>query len=413
MTEKLFSAKAGKTVKAGEYVVLPVDRAMCHEGFLLSCAKLITSGITKVWDPEKVVVIMDHYVPSPNVNMAEGHAKIRKMVKQCGITHYYGEREGICHQVMVEKGLVKPGDLVVGTDSHTCTYGGLAAAAAGIGTSEMAYVLATGELWFQVPHSVRVNLKGSLPDRVTSKDVSLALAGRFGAEFGQYRAIEYTGELLKDLSMDSRLVLSNMSVEFGAKFGLFPVDDVTRGFLRSIGTECPEAFASDGDAGFLNEYEIDASDLEPMAALPHTVDNVKPVREIAGERIDQALLGSCTNGRIEDLRAASEILKGRQVSPSVRMYVYPASRNTFRRAMDEGIIQILSEAGAIICPPSCGPCFGSQGGLLASGETCISSTNRNFKGRMGSSDARVYLASPATVAMSAIHGRITDPREEV
>jgi 3-isopropylmalate/(R)-2-methylmalate dehydratase large subunit len=411
MTEKLLSSKAGKQVYAGEYVVLPVDRVMCHEGFLLSCGKLISSGITKVWDPEKVVVIIDHYVPSPNVGMAEGHAKIRKMVKQYGIKHYYGEREGICHQVMVEMGLVKPGDLIVGTDSHTCTYGGLAAAAAGIGTSEMAYVLATGELWFQVPHSIRVNLKGTLQERVGSKDVSLALAGRYGAEFGQYLAIEFVGDLLEDLSIDSRLVLSNMSVEFGAKFGLFPVDNVTRSYLQSIRTDCPEAFESDPDANFTHEYELDATDLEPMVALPHSVENVKPVRDIAGEPIDQALLGSCTNGRLEDLRIAAEILKDKQVSPLVRMYVYPASRQTFRHAMDEGIIQTLSAAGAIICTPSCGPCFGSQGGLLASGEVCISSTNRNFKGRMGSADAKVYLASPATVAMSALNGRITDPRE--
>jgi 3-isopropylmalate/(R)-2-methylmalate dehydratase large subunit len=312
---------------------------------------------------------------------------------------------------MVEKGLVKPGDLIVGTDSHTCTYGGLAAAAAGIGTSEMAYVLATGELWFQVPHSIRLNLKGTLQDRVSSKDVSLALAGRFGSEFGQYKTIEFVGDLLKHLTIDSRLVLSNMSVEFGAKFGLFPVDDVTRSYLKSIEADCPDTFEADADAEFANEYEIDVTDLEPMVALPHSVENVKTVREMVGEIIDQALLGSCTNGRLEDLRAAAEILKGKQVSPSVRMYVYPASRQTFRQAMDEGIIQTLSAAGAIICNPSCGPCFGSQGGLLASGETCISSTNRNFKGRMGSMEAKVYLASPATVAMSALNGRITDPRE--
>ncbi len=411
MAEKVFSSKAGRSVQAGEYVVLPVDRAMCHEGFLLSCAKLIASGIGKVWDPEKVVVIMDHYVPSPDVKMAEAHAKIRKLVKQCGLKHYFGEREGVCHQVMVEKGLALPGDLIVGTDSHTCTYGGLAAAATGIGTSEMAYVLATGDLWFQVPHSIRVMLNGRLPQRVYSKDVSLALAGRFGSEFAQYRSIEFSGDLVQDLSIDSRLVLSNMSVEFGAKFGMFPVDDVTISYLKSIGAEDIEVFSADDDAEYERTCTLDADGLEPMIALPHTVDNVKPVREVAGEKVDQVLLGSCTNGRLEDLREAAGILKDRQVAPSVRMYVYPASRQVLRQAMDEGIIQVLSSAGAVICPASCGPCFGSHGGLLASGEVCISSTNRNFKGRMGSPEAKVFLASPATVAASALFGKITDPRE--
>jgi len=411
MAEKVFSCRTGGDVRAGDYVVVPVNMAMCHEGFLMSSAKLIANGITRIWDPEKVVVIMDHYVPSPNIGMAEGHAQIRKMVQQFGITHFYGEREGICHQVMVEKGHVLPGDLIVGTDSHTGTYGALGAAATGIGTSEMAYVLATGELWFQVPYSLRVKLNGTLPEMVSAKDVSLELAGRFGTEFAQYRSIEFTGELVEDLSIASRLVLSNMSIEVGAKFGMFRVDDVTLAYLKSVGIDDAQVFGPDDDAVYENEYELDVDGLEPLAALPHSVGNVKPVREIAGEPIQQAMLGSCTNGRLEDLRAAADIIKGHQVASSVRMYVYPASREVFGKAMDEGIIQVLSKAGAIICPPSCGPCFGSHGGLLASGESCISSTNRNFKGRMGSPEANVYLASPATVAASAINGRITDPRE--
>jgi len=411
MVEKVFSRKAGKDVRAGEYVVLPVDRAMCHEGFLLSCAKLIASGITKVWDPDKVVVVLDHYVPAPDVRMADAHVKIRKMAKQCGLKHYFGEREGICHQVMVEKGLARPGDLIVGTDSHTCTYGGLAAASTGIGTSEMAYVLATGDLWFLVPNSIQIMLNGKLPDRVYSKDISLALAGRFGSEFAQYRSIEFTGDLVKNLSIDSRLVLSNMSVEFGAKFGLFPVDGVTHDYMKSVGQQDIEELYPDNGAQYEYTYKFDVGNLEPMIALPHTVDNVKPVREVAGEKVDQVLLGSCTNGRLEDLRIAAGIMKGKEVAPSVRMYVYPASRQVMLQAMDEGIMQTLSASGAIICSASCGPCFGSQGGLLGSGEVCISSTNRNFKGRMGSPDAKVFLASPATIAASALTGKITDPRE--
>lgn len=411
IAEKIFSYKAGKDVRAGDYVVVPVDRAMCHEAFLFSCSKLIESGIVEVWDPEKVVVIMDHYVPPPSIRMAEGFAKIRKMAMQYGIVHYYGEREGICHQVMVEKGHVKPGELIVGADSHTCTYGALAAAGTGIGTSEMALVLATGELWFQVPQSILIRLYGTMPNKVSAKDICLTIAGRFGTEFAQYCSIEFGGELVKDLSVASRMVLSNMAIEFGAKFGLFAVDDVTLAYLKSIGVGNVKIIGPDEGAEYAHSYDLDVTNLEPMVALPHSVENVKPVREISGRPIQQVMLGSCTNGRLEDLEAAAEIMKGKQVAPSVRMYVYPASRQVSSEAMEKGFIQILSSAGAIICPPSCGPCFGSHGGLLASGESCISTTNRNFKGRMGSPEANVYLASPATVAASALTGCITDPRE--
>jgi 3-isopropylmalate/(R)-2-methylmalate dehydratase large subunit len=272
-------------------------------------------------------------------------------------------------------------------------------------------VLATGELWFQVPHSIRIVLQGDLPEKVSTKDVSLALAGRFGTEFAQYRSIEFAGDLVPKLSMASRLVLSNMSVEIGAKFGMFKTDDVTVDYLQSIGKKTPHIFGPDDGANYEKEFTLEVSELEPMVAVPHSVGNVKPVREISDIPIHQAMLGSCTNGRLEDLRSAAEILKNREIPAGVRMFVYPASRDVLARAMAEGVIQDLVGAGAILCPPSCGPCFGSHGGLLASGENCISSTNRNFKGRMGSPDANVYLASPATVAASALFGRITDPRE--
>ena len=411
MAEKTFSKNAGRTVTAGEFVVLPVDRAMCHEGFLMSGSKLAGHGIKRVWDPERVVVILDHYVPSPNAGMAEGHAQIRRMVEQFGIKHYYGEREGICHQVMVEMGHVAPGDLIVGTDSHTGTYGALGAAATGIGTSEMAYVLASGELWFQTPQSIRITLSGRLPDRVGAKDVSLALAGEHGTEFAQYRSMEFTGDFSSEMSIASRMVLANMSVEMGAKFGFFEADDKALEYLRSVGVEKATLFGPDPDAEYEREYELDVSGLTPLVAAPHTVGNIRPVVEVAGTPIQQAMLGSCTNGRLEDLRAAAEVIRGRQVSSQVRMYVYPASRRVLSEAMKDGTLQVLVDAGAILCPPSCGPCFGSHGGLLAKGEACIASTNRNFKGRMGSPEAEVYLASPATVAASALSGRITDPRE--
>jgi 3-isopropylmalate/(R)-2-methylmalate dehydratase large subunit len=411
MAEKIFSAKAGRKVSAGEYITAPVDRVMGHEAFSSSAARLVSAGIERLWDPSKVVIILDHFVPASNERMATIHAQIRKFIKTFGIRHFLGEREGICHQVMVESGYVRPGDLIVGTDSHTCTYGALGAAATGIGRAEMAYVLATGELWFLVPPTIRITLTGTLPDRVYAKDVSLAIAGKLGTEFAQYRSIEFSGNLAAEFSMDSRMVLSNMSIELGAKFGFFAADRKTVSYLKSIGVKGVEELGPDGDAAYEREYSIDVSALEPLVAFPHSVGNVYPVREAAGKPIDQALLGSCTNGRIEDLRAAAEVLRGRKVAPSVRLLIYPASRKILQQAMNEGLIQVLVEAGGILCPPSCGACFGDHGGILAPGESCIASTNRNFQGRMGSPEAGVYLASPATVVASAWKGSICDPRE--
>lgn len=411
IAEKIFSHKIGRQVRVGDFITAPIDRVMCHEGFFPAASKLAANNIDRIWDPQRVVVVLDHYVPSPTEKMAAVHTQIRQMVERYGIEHFYGEREGICHQVMIERGHVRPGELILGTDSHTCTYGALGAAAAGIGVSEMAYVLATGELWFQVPPSVRIDLTGRLADLVCAKDVSLVIAGRLGAEFAQYRSLEFAGEAVAAMSLSSRLVLSNMSVEFGAKFGIFPVDHHVVDYLRSIGVENSYPITPDDDAVYENNHRFDISEIEPMVAMPHSVDRVACVRDATGEKIHQAFLGSCTNGRIEDLRVAAGLLRGRKVSPSVRMLVYPASALVYRQAMNEGLLRILSEAGAIICPPSCGPCFGSHGGLLGPGETCIASNNRNFKGRMGSPDASIYLASPATVAASAWKGAICDPRE--
>jgi 3-isopropylmalate/(R)-2-methylmalate dehydratase large subunit len=411
IVEKIFSRKAGRRVTPGEYITASIDRVMCHETFLASASNLVNSGIKKIWDPKRVVIILDHYIPAPNERMAETHFKIRTMVKDFGIVHFYGERDGICHQVMIDGGHVRPGDLILGADSHTCTYGGLGAAATGIGTSEMAYVLATGELWFQVPSTIRISLNGRLQEKVSAKDVSLAIAQKFGTEFAQYRSIEFAGDLAGNLSISSRLVLSNMAIEFGAKFGIFNADLKCISYLKSIGIEEGQLFGPDEDAVYESDYEIDAIDIEPLIALPHSVINVKPVRELAGEPIHQAFLGSCTNGRLEDLQAAAEFLKGRTVASSIRLYIYPASRKIFRQAIDEGLIQILVDAGGIICPPSCGPCFGDHGGILAPGESCVATTNRNFQGRMGSPEAKVYLASPATVAAAAWKGALIDPRE--
>ncbi|RJQ77539.1 MAG: 3-isopropylmalate dehydratase large subunit [Desulfobacteraceae bacterium] len=411
LSEKILSNKAGSTVKAGDFITAPVDRVLCHEGLFLAGLKLREHGIKHLWDSRRVIVVLDHYVPAPTDKIAAVHAGIRQMVAAFGIEHFYGERAGICHQVMVERGHVRPGDLILGTDSHTCTYGALAAAAAGIGVSEMAYVLATGELWLQVPPSIRINLSGHLSEWVSAKDISLTVAGRLGSEFAQYASIEFSGDTAAELSIDSRLVLTNMAVESGAKFGLFAVDDKTISYLHALGIEDVPALEADPGAAYASEHMFDVSQIEPVVAMPHSVDRVAPVSNLPGEVIHQAFLGSCTNGRIEDLRTAARILDGRKIAAHVRMLVYPASTRIYRQAMEEGLLKILSEAGAVICPSACGPCFGGYGGLLGPGEVCVASNNRNFKGRMGSSDAKIFLASPATVAASALAGKLCDPRE--
>ncbi len=411
IAEKIFSEKLRRPVKAGEYVIAPIDCAMLHEGFVRSWMQLMSAGVSTVWDPDKIVVLFDHYVPAPTERMASAHMMVRTVIQTTGIKHYYGEREGICHQVMIEKGHALPGALVVGTDSHTCSYGALAAAGTGIGTTEMAYVLARGELWFRVPETVKFMLRGKLPDLVTSKDIILYIAGKFGVEVAQYKSAEFVGEAADSMSIEARITMSNMAVEIGAKFGFFNADDKTLAYLKSQANVLSRKLAADADAAYASAHDVDVSGLEPQVACPHSVGNVKPVREAQGTPVNQALLGSCTNGRLEDLRVAAEILKGRSVNRFTRLYVYPASREVYIDEMKSGVIQTLSEAGAIICNPCCGPCFGGHTGLLAPGERCISSTNRNFKGRMGSADAEVYLASPATVAASALRGAITDPRE--
>ncbi len=410
IAEKIFSAKVGRQVSAGEYVTAPVDVAMLHEAFALSWAQLSAAGKHKVWDRERVVVVLDHYVPASTERAAAIHALIRAAVKTLNLPYYYGESAGVGHQVIMEKGHVRPGDLIVGADSHTCTYGALAAAGTGIGTTEMAYVLATGQLWFLVPPTIAIVLKGRLPERVSSKDIILSIAATYGTEVGQYKSMEFIGDGAGGLSVESRMTVSNMAVEVGAKFGFFDADAKTLAYLAGRVRGSMQALSADPDARYESVYEITLGDIEPLVACPHSVGNVKPVGEVAGTPVHQALLGSCTNGRYEDLKIAGEILQGKKIHPATRLFVYPASREVQLRAMEDGALKTLVEAGAIVCNPSCGPCFGAHAGLLAAGETCISSTNRNFKGRMGSAEAEVYLASPATVAASALKGVIADPR---
>jgi len=414
LAEKILARASGRsTVKAGDYVVASIDLAMIHEGMRGVYPILKEAGVKKLWDPERVVSIIDHWVPAPTVEAAVHHQTVRKAAEEYGIRHAYGEKAGICHQVLPEKGHVVPGDLIVGTDSHTTTYGAFGAAATGIGYSEMAYVLATGKLWFRVPETLRFQMDGELPKGVMSKDLLLHIAGRYSAEVAQYKAIEFTGSTARKMSLASRMTMSNMSVELGAKFGFFEPDDKVIDFLNGRAKKAYSLIQPDLDAIYESVHRVDASILEPQVAFPHNIDNVKSISRVERVKIDQAFIGSCTNGRIEDLRVAAQILKGKKVHPQVRLIVVPASWEVYREALRAGILETLVDAGALICNSTCGPCFGGHMGLLAPGERCIASINRNFQGRMGSPESEVYLGSPATVAASALEGVIADPRNHL
>ncbi len=410
MAEKVLArASARGTVAAGDYVTARIDRVMCHEAFTLCALSLLKLGVSRVFDPERVIVILDHYFPAPSEQMARGHALARQFVQQFGIRHFLGHA-GICHQVLTEQGFIRPGDLVLGTDSHSTTYGAVGAAGAGIGLTEMAYVLATGELWLQVPPTIRFALEGEPSPGIMSKDLMLYLAGKFGTEVAQYRSIEYAGPVAERLSVASRMTMANMGVELGAKFAFFAADEVTRAYLSERGvTTAP--FGPDADAVYEATHRVDVGNLEPQVACPHNPGNVKPVREVAGLRVHQAFLGSCTNARLEDFAVAAAILRGRKVHPDTRLLVTPASQRVYLEATRAGYTETLLAAGAAITASGCGACPGGHNGVVAADEVCLSTTNRNFRGRMGSQDAQVYLGSPATVAAAAVAGRIVDPRE--
>ncbi len=411
MAEKVLARASGKDrVEAGQYVTAKVDRMMCHDSFPGCAIALKRMGINEFYDPDRVVVIIDHYFPAPTVRMAQAQRMSRQLAEEFGVKNHLGYA-GICHQVMCEEGFVLPGNLILGTDSHTTTYGAFGAASAGIGTTEMNYVLATGELWMLVPKTIRFDLKGKAGPGLMSKDIVLHIAGSFGTEVAQYKAIEFSGSVAGRMSLASRMTLSNMGVELGAKFAFFEADQKTVAFLKDRVSEQVKPFGPDEDASYEAVHTVDISDLEPQVSLPHNPGNTQPVSEIEEVKVDQAFLGSCTNGRLEDLEVASRILKGHKVNSKTRLLVTAASHKILLEADKAGYIQTLLEAGAHITPTGCGPCPGGHMGLIAAGEACISSTNRNFKGRMGSPESKVYLGSPATVAASAIEGRITDPRK--
>jgi 3-isopropylmalate/(R)-2-methylmalate dehydratase large subunit len=416
ITEKILAKASGKNqVQPGEIVDANVEMVMIHDltgPLAVEAFKKI--GVEKVWDNTKVVVILDHQVPAESVTAAELHKKMRKFAQDQQLRIYDVGRGGICHQVMPEKGHVLPGTVIVGADSHTCTYGAFGAFATGIGSTEAAAVLATGKIWLKVPGAIRINVHGQFQRYVAPKDLILHIIGKLGAGGAIYKTAEFRGPTIRDMSIAGRMTLCNMTVEMGAKNGIVEPDDTTRKFLEGRTTKMLpsfEALLSDPDATYEKTVDIDVTALKPQIAYPSSVDNVKTASEMSNVTVEQAFIGSCTNGRIEDLRVAAEIMKGKQVKDGVRTLVIPASQEVYMQALKEGLIEIFTNAGALVCGSTCGPCLGGHIGLLAPGETCVSTSNRNFIGRMGSKEANVYLASPATVAASAITGKITDPRE--
>lgn len=414
MSEKILArASNSKKVSAGDIIWANIDKAMMDDilGPRLEIAEKLEELNFKIWDKDRVIVISDHYTPPANAKQAEIVKFTREWSEQNRINNYY-EFLGPCHQLMVEKGHVYPGEVIVGTDSHTCTYGALGSFGTGIGSTEMIGVLATGQTWLRVPQTIKVNWTGKLAPGVMAKDMSLKTIGVIGHAGATYKTIEYLGDCIKNLIMDERLAIANMAVEAGAKAGLMEFDEVTKEYLSAFGEVADYSYINpDADAEYFSEYNFKADDLVPQVSCPHEVDNVSDVIDIKNKKIHQAYIGSCTGGRYYDFKIAAEVLKGKKIAKGIRLLISPASKDIYDRCLKEGVLEILSDAGATILASSCGACLGIHSGAIGAGEVCISSTNRNFLGRMGSTKSEVFLGSPATVAASAITGFITDPRE--
>jgi len=411
--EKILGHKAGKSVVPGEIVEVKPDIAMSHDNTAAISKTFKEIGVARIDDPNRHVIVLDHCVPAANEKFAQNHKDIRAFVAEQGIPHFFDIDRGICHQVLPEEGFALPGYLMVGSDSHSTTYGAFGALATGIGRSEMAVIFATGKIWLRVPETMKIVIKGSLPKGISSKDVMLKIMGELSADGGLYKSVWFTGPAIAEMSVSSRMVLTNMAVEFGAKNGYMEPDDKTLAFLKGRARAPFTVVTSDPDADFESVHEFDVSDLEPLVACPHSVDNVKPVSAVKGTKIDQVFFGSCTNARIEDFEIVAGALKGKRVHPSCRMVVIPASRQVFLEALAKGYIQLLAEAGATIVNSGCGPCMGNHEGILAPGERVLSTSNRNFKGRFGCKDSEIYLCSPITAAASALTGEISDYRERL
>ena len=412
VSEKVLARASGlEGVRAGEIVKARVDVAMMPDlTTILTVRAMEAMGRDRVWDVDRVVIVLDHVAPASTLMAATIHRDIRRFAREQGLKHLYDIESGVCHQVLPERGHVKPGALIIGADSHTCTHGAFGAFATGVGSTDMGAVLATGKTWLRVPETIKVVVEGVLPEHVAPKDVILRIIGEIGADGATYNAVEFSGSTVAEMSVLGRMTLCNMAIEMGAKTGVVEPDEKTLGYLGERTDGVFDPVYADQDAEYRRVLRLDVDKLEPQIACPHKVDNVKPVSEVAGTKIDQVFIGSCTNGRLEDLEVARSILRGRRIHPDVRLLMVPASRDVYMEALDAGIIHDLMEAGATVSNPSCGACFGGHIGLLAPGEVGLTTSNRNFRGRQGSPEAEVYLSSPAVAAASAVTGAIADPR---
>lgn len=409
--EKVFSRAVNSSVSSGNLVEAFPDFCLSHDNSAAVVDFFRKIDVDKVYDPNRIVFVLDHAVPAPTMKHAENHATIRRFAKEQSITNFFDVNScgGVCHQIMCENGFALPGLINVGTDSHTCTHGALGTFSTGIGRAEMAAVWATGSLWFRVPESIAIELKGNFKPGVTSKDLILKIVHDIRSDGANYESVEFSGDALSQMTLGDRMTLCNMGIEMGAKNTVCKPDAKVFDWIASRAKKDWTPLWADDDADYDRKLIYDLSELEPYVAKPHFVDNGCVISEIEGIPIDQAFLGSCTNGRLEDLCIAADILRGRKVA--VRMIVIPCSWRVYRMALERGIITTLFDAGCVVCNPGCGPCCGNHEGTLAAGEVCISTANRNFKGRMGDSSSFIYLASPATVAASALYGKITDPRK--
>ena len=414
ITEKILAAAAGKaSVKPGELINAKVDLVLANDITApVAIKEFAKIGVDKVWDKHRVALVPDHFTPNKDIKSAEQAKQVREFAHQQELTNYFEVgRMGIEHCLLPEQGLVGPGDVVIGADSHTCTYGALGGFATGVGSTDLAAAMALGATWFKVPESMKFVFNGKLPKWVGGKDLILLTIGKIGVDGALYRAMEFTGEAIKSLSMDGRFTMCNMAIEAGGKNGIIEPDEITRQYVEGR-TKRPYTFyTSDPDAQYSAVYEFNVAQLEPQVAFPHLPENVRPISQAGNVEIHQSVIGSCTNGRIEDLRLAAEVLKGQKVHKGVRLIIIPGTQEIYRQAMREGLFEIFLDANAVVSTPTCGPCLGGHMGILAKGERCISTTNRNFVGRMGHPESEVYLSNPAVAAASAITGRISHPEE--
>ncbi|MCL4078706.1 3-isopropylmalate dehydratase large subunit [Coriobacteriia bacterium Es71-Z0120] len=414
ITEKILAAHAGlPEVVPGQLVNCRLDLVLANDVTApIAIKEFRKIGVERVWDPERVALVPDHYTPNKDIKSAEQAKMVREFAREQGITHYYEIGcMGVEHALLPEQGVVVPGDAIIGADSHTCTYGALGAFATGVGSTDAAVGMATGEAWFKVPASLKFHVTGELGPWVGAKDIILHVIGMIGVDGALYQAMEFCGDTIERLDMDGRMTICNMAIEAGGKSGIIAVDDTTREYVRTRAEREWVEHASDPDAEYARTYEIDAAAIEPTVAFPHLPSNTRPVREARDVRVDQVVIGSCTNGRLADLRAAAEILRGRKVHRDVRLIVIPATQQIYRDAMHEGLIDVFLDAGAAVSTPTCGPCLGGHMGILAAGERALATTNRNFVGRMGDPTSEVYLASPVVAAATAVAGHIALPED--